>query len=629
MNLFPPSFQKWLLCALAAPLAFGQAPHFTVREAIRAEWNRQPPAFTEAQRAALPAADRVRLERTLARIGAPGAPALLPPELANPTPEAWEARAAAARTPRERFDALFFLNRFKRPDALKALDGLPAADAAAWPLHLHLEAQVATARINGGTVSPALQGFLDALAKAGKVDLVRAQAARLRLVMAGKEKALLPAIENTPSAQLSVLDAFIRSRTDLASTQAVHSILKEALGFNLSQLGLAPILPNPKRAAPEVPPPSANFEFVPGWPIWHPNPNSFGALQRLLDCSKSSDQSDWLNIAFAVALNPKYPFVVRSSAFEAIGNSKSPEARGILRAVEITDADWNLFGQILPPLRAIDPKLAEEFRDRHLTNARGPALAACINDFQQAPDPRMIEWLYTTAASDMDFDTQQTLIQSYARWKLPVEDQKAQLRRWLAHPNWSCRYEAYQALLKLDPATPWPAAPKPTPIDDAILQEATRLAERGRPVRLRITFSGKRSVTLKLDPTVAPMNVANLVLLARKHYFDGHLVPRVVPDFVVQMGSPFDTMDGGPGYTVRCEDSPAWYGPGSVGMALAGKDTGGSQFFITTNATPHLTGKYTRMGEVEDLDHDLKVLDDLELGARIVSIRVIGDPPRK
>jgi cyclophilin family peptidyl-prolyl cis-trans isomerase len=102
-----------------------------------------------------------------------------------------------------------------------------------------------------------------------------------------------------------------------------------------------------------------------------------------------------------------------------------------------------------------------------------------------------------------------------------------------------------------------------------------------------------------------------------------------VPDFVVQMGSPYDTMDGGPGYTVRCEDSLAWYGPGSVGMALAGKDTGGSQFFITTNATPHLTGKYTRLGEVEHPDHDLKILDDLELGAKIVSVRVLGDPAGK
>ena len=119
------------------------------------------------------------------------------------------------------------------------------------------------------------------------------------------------------------------------------------------------------------------------------------------------------------------------------------------------------------------------------------------------------------------------------------------------------------------------------------------------------------------------MNVASLVLLARQGFFDGHQVPRVVPDFVVQMGSPRDTMDGGPGYTVRCEDSLSWFGPGSVGMALAGKDTGGSQFFITTNATPHLTGRYTRLGEVEDPDLAMPILDDLELGATVISIKVL------
>ena len=119
------------------------------------------------------------------------------------------------------------------------------------------------------------------------------------------------------------------------------------------------------------------------------------------------------------------------------------------------------------------------------------------------------------------------------------------------------------------------------------------------------------------------MNVANLVLLARKGFFNGRHVPRVVPDFVVQMGSPCDTMDGGPGYTVRCENSLDWYGPGSVGMALSGKDTGGSQFFITLNAAPHLTGRYTRVGQVEDLAQAMPILEELELGARLEGVEVL------
>jgi cyclophilin family peptidyl-prolyl cis-trans isomerase len=280
-----------------------------------------------------------------------------------------------------------------------------------------------------------------------------------------------------------------------------------------------------------------------------------------------------------------------------------------------------MLGVLLPAMRRQHPELADQVRSRLLAGPDPIARAAAIEDLPVAPAD--LDVLTRRVWADTQFETQQTLIHSYGRWKMAPEDQKAQLRPWLQHPNWTCRWEARQALLKLDPSVPWPAAPRPTKVDEAILKEATRLAERGKPVRLRISLSGMRSVTLRLDPTVAPMNVANLVLLARKGYFNGRRVPRVVPDFVVQMGSPFDTMDGGPGHTVRCENSLAWYGPGSVGMALSGKDTGGSQFFITTNATPHLTGRYTRMGEVEDRDRALAILDGLELGAKIVSVKVL------
>lgn len=613
-----------LLLLLSLPL-LGQGPRFTVRDAIQAEWARQPLAWTEAQKAALPPADRARLERTLQRIGAPGSPALLPPELEKPTLEVWETKAKEARTPQERFTALFMLNRLKSAKALTALDGLTATDAATWPKHLHLEASLAAARLNGADISPALQAFLDARQKAGKVDPVRAQAARLRLVMAGKESELLPGIENTPGALLSVLDAFNRATKTVNPSSFQQSVLKDAVGFRFTRLGVKfdPSVHN-KRPLPPIPTPSSKFERVPGWPFWNPNWYSFGPLQRLLEGIQVGDQSGWIQVAFGVVLEPKYPAIVQSAAIEAIGRSKSPEGPGILRAAEITESGMASPGTILHALRAIGTEGADQFKARHLVHARDSELSACIEDFTEVPDRETLRWLNSITATDTQFEAQQTLIQSYARWKLTPDEQKAQLRPWLQHPDWACRWEAYQALVKLDPATPWPSVPKPTKTDEAILKEASRLAERGKPVRLRITFAGKRSVTLKLDPAVAPMNVANLVLLARKGYFNGRLVPRVVPDFVVQMGSPYDTMDGGPGYTVRCENSLTWYGPGSVGMALSGKDTGGSQFFITTNATPHLTGKYTRMGEVEDLDRAMKLLDDLELGAKIESIKVLG-----
>jgi len=577
----------------------GQTPRFSPADAVRAEWARQPLALTETRRAALPPADRARLELSLRRIGAPGAPALLPPELDQPTEALWLAKAAAAKTPRERFDALFFLNRLKSPQALRSLAGLTAADAARWPPHLHLEAGIATARLNGAELAPVLQAFLAALQQAGRVDPIRAQAARLRLVMAGLEKELLPPVPATPGSLLALLDAWNRAPWE-QRREAVTTELRT----------LAPDSPFWARLGLQRPSP-ATLETA-----------CVGILSRLAEGLPKAAPAE------AFPAGGPWPCAQEplSLWYGLQGLAKAgaplPALREAVRQeppLGITRPD--LLGAFLPGLRKQDPAAADALRSRLLAGTDPIARAAAIEDLPTPPAD--LEGITRRAWADAPLDSQQVLIQSYARWQLSPEDQRARLKPWLQHPDWACRLETYRALAKLEPAAPWPAAPPPTQVDAAILAEATRLAQRGKPLRLRLTFSGQRQVTLRLDPTVAPMNVANLALLARRGFFDGRRVPRVVPDFVVQLGSPFDTMDGGPGYTVRCEDSLTWYGPGSVGMALSGKDTGGSQFFITTNATPHLTGKYTRVGEVEEPDRALRLLDDLELGARVLSIRVL------
>jgi cyclophilin family peptidyl-prolyl cis-trans isomerase len=592
---------RGLLLVLSLPL-LGQAPRFTVRDAIQAEWARQPLVWTEVQKAALPAADRARLERTLARIGAPGAPALLPPELENPTLAGWEDKAKTAHTPQERFTALFMLNRLKSPKALSALEGLMPADAANWPKHLHLEASLATARLNGSEVFPALRAFLDARQKAGKVDPVRAQAAQLILVMAGKEQALLPLVPATPGSVMTLMDALLSRPAEARDPLLKRLWLSDPPSLNL--LGL--MQPAPEVLAGKM---TSAIE------------KCFAArLATAIPANLTPNESEhFIEIPLLVTSTGLPP--LQYAALDGVKKFRWEDLQFFFREIPIAGLSQQNQGTVLPALRKLDPSSANALRDKLLFGASPIARAAAIEDLPTAPAD--LKALTNRCWADTQFEAQQTLLQSYPRWKMSPEEQKVNLRPWLQHPDWACRWEAYQALAKLDPATPWPAAPTPTKTDEAILKEATRLAERAKPVRLRITFSETRSVTLRLNPAVAPINVANLVLLARKGFFDGRLVPRVVPDFVVQMGSPYDTMDGGPGYTVRCEDSLDWYGPGSVGMALAGKDTGGSQFFITTNATPHLTGKYTRVGEVEDLDQAMKILDDLELGAKILSVKVL------
>lgn len=123
---------------------------------------------------------------------------------------------------------------------------------------------------------------------------------------------------------------------------------------------------------------------------------------------------------------------------------------------------------------------------------------------------------------------------------------------------------------------------------------------------------------LRLDPQEAPTATANFATLAGRGYFDGLSLHRVVPDFVVQGGDPRGDGSGGPGYSIRCDYNPVPYERGVVGMALAGKDTGGSQWFVTLSRQPHLDGHYTAFGRVVA---GMEVVDSLRRGDRIVAIR--------
>jgi cyclophilin family peptidyl-prolyl cis-trans isomerase/HEAT repeat protein len=105
-------------------------------------------------------------------------------------------------------------------------------------------------------------------------------------------------------------------------------------------------------------------------------------------------------------------------------------------------------------------------------------------------------------------------------------------------------------------------------------------------------------IEMVLDLVDAPLTSLSFVRLAQGGFFNGLTFHRVVPGFVIQGGDPRGDGHGGPGATIRCEYNERPYGRGAVGMALSGKDTGGSQFFITLQPQPHLDGSYTRFGQV-------------------------------
>ncbi len=117
----------------------------------------------------------------------------------------------------------------------------------------------------------------------------------------------------------------------------------------------------------------------------------------------------------------------------------------------------------------------------------------------------------------------------------------------------------------------------------------------------------------------APLTTLNFVRLAQKNYFDGLLIHRVVPNFVIQTGDPRGDGWGGPGYAIRSEFSRLRYTRGMVGMASAGTDTEGSQFFITHSEQPHLDGKYTIFARVKS---GMEVVDALQVGDRMEKVTI-------
>jgi len=127
------------------------------------------------------------------------------------------------------------------------------------------------------------------------------------------------------------------------------------------------------------------------------------------------------------------------------------------------------------------------------------------------------------------------------------------------------------------------------------------------------------TLEIELLPAEAPLTVAAFINLVDRRYFDGTRWHRVVPNFVVQDGDPRGDGWGGPGggFVLRDEINPLRYQTGSVGMALSGPDTGGSQYFITHSAQPHLDGTYTIFGRVTG---GSTVLDAIGQGDRIRSI---------
>ena len=226
--------------------------------------------------------------------------------------------------------------------------------------------------------------------------------------------------------------------------------------------------------------------------------------------------------------------------------------------------------------------------------------------------PRLIA-AFARAEGDASDAARLALLDALARYG--GDDVRETAKRALADRDWPVRMRAAAVLQGL-------GQPEAAPDRPALLRQPPEFFESERVLRPKFSphaYIETRLGTIELELNVvdAPFTTHSFMELARAGFFNGIRVHRLIPNFVIQAGDPRGDGEGGPGYTIRDEFNPLPYVRGTVGMALAGKDTGGSQFFITVSPQPHLDGKYTVFGRVVNGFDQLDRLNQWDIIERI------------
>jgi cyclophilin family peptidyl-prolyl cis-trans isomerase len=216
--------------------------------------------------------------------------------------------------------------------------------------------------------------------------------------------------------------------------------------------------------------------------------------------------------------------------------------------------------------------------------------------------------------SDNLNDARLALLNALGKYKTPQA--VSLVKSSLTDPDQRVRRRASDLLRQMGAsAEEIPAGAEP-PHDQAFYARVRRLMDKKVTVTLH---TSKGPIKVEMFAKDSPMTVDNFIELAKKRYFDGVVFHRIVPNFVAQAGER-DDGGGGPGYQIRCEVNTHLYQRGSLGMALAGKDTGGGQFFFCHSPQPHLDGGYTIFGQVIA---GMEAVDKLTRGDVIQRIEVV------
>lgn len=339
------------------------------------------------------------------------------------------------------------------------------------------------------------------------------------------------------------------------------------------------------------------------------------------------------------------PNLLRSKAIEAV--CQIPSAENLLMVLGRLDDDslrvamaaWDFLRQLLAPqsmrvfrkdtmitntlaatlFRKAKVSLLRE--DMAITNLVATALGdSSINAVLKAEgyDERALEALmlaYGKLSSPNDVEAMQAVLEALG--KIGDDRTIPVLERALMDPDRTVGLAAAAALKKI---TGSDLTDQVVPSTRPLYTDYDWKTFAAIPAKLRMEIKTNRgTIVIALLKEHAPFTVMSFYRLVKKKFFDGLTFHRVVPNFVVQGGDPRGDGWGGPNYALRTEVSLIGYERGQVGVASAGKDTEGCQFFITHSPQPHLDGRYTIFATTES---GLDVVDRVQMGDKIVSIRI-------
>ncbi len=356
--------------------------------------------------------------------------------------------------------------------------------------------------------------------------------------------------------------------------------------------------------------------------------------------SALNDGACWVAMNGALQLgnihDPEFLYEMKNLAF----TSKTPEVRAamivsFLKVDSLRAEGWNLWNQaqshykntveqavLLKKLSeiptAIDTLNAYATADNPTGTAASEAIIAGAENF-----PAWKPFVYENAKkafekgllSQCELFASVIADSSYMDTTLiSVADLKNALNKFSKEGEVETRNTLRKAIAKMEGRD---FVPEKTGADHPIDWELVTKIPQNAPATI---YVGKTQLHLRLLIEDAPGSVSNFVALANSGFYDGTYFHRIVPDFVSQGGGPRGDGYGSTDYTIRSEFSPLSYGSGVAGLASAGKDTEGCQFFFTHIPTPHLDGRYTIFGALES---GYMNLTDIYTGSRIDSVRVV------